>query len=189
MTFNANIPDTTQSPGLFPAQANTNFSRLQTLVNAEHVFNNTAQANDGVHRQSTYVSRADPVSLPAGTQGMVYFASNRAKGYDGTTVYYLPGILAAVTFNNTGTKQGVGTNVTNVTKLSPGQFVVNFTNPINVTQSQFSVNAYSNALGVNYTAGLSQPLTTTSAAVTIRNASTGAVVDPALCSVVFYIGY
>lgn len=89
MTFDPNVPNAGQSPGLFPAQMNTDLNRLKTLINAEHVFNDTAQADDGVHRQMTMVARTDPVALPAGTNGMLYTwldSSNRPqlKYWNGT---------------------------------------------------------------------------------------------------------
>lgn len=49
MTFDPAIPLSTDSPSIFPAQSQTNFGRLQTLVGADHQFNLTAAANDGYH--------------------------------------------------------------------------------------------------------------------------------------------
>lgn len=49
MTFNSAIPLNSDSPGIFPAQSQTNFARLQTIVSADHQFNLTAAANDGWH--------------------------------------------------------------------------------------------------------------------------------------------
>lgn len=72
MTFSTVVPNAGQSPGIFPAQNQTNFTRLKALINSEHVFNDTTQANDGCHRQMTLVNRADPVAVPAGTNSMLY---------------------------------------------------------------------------------------------------------------------
>lgn len=72
MTFSTDVPNAGQSPGEFPTQNNTNFTRLQALLAAEHQFNNTAQVTDGVHLQMTMIAREDPASLPAGTNGMLY---------------------------------------------------------------------------------------------------------------------
>lgn len=72
MTFDPNVPNAGQSPGLFPPQNNTNFARLKTIINADHVFNDTAQTTDGVHRQVTMISRAQPVVLPGGTNSILY---------------------------------------------------------------------------------------------------------------------
>lgn len=72
MTFDPNIPNSGQSPSMFPAQSIANFTRLQTIINSEHVFNDTAAADDGIHRQTTFVNRANPSSVPAGGNSVVY---------------------------------------------------------------------------------------------------------------------
>ena len=72
MTFDPNVPNASQSPGLFPPQNNTNFARLKTIINADHVFNDSPQATDGVHRQCTMIARAMPVGLPTGTNAILY---------------------------------------------------------------------------------------------------------------------
>ncbi len=72
MTFDPNIPNAGQSPGLFPPQNNTNFARLKTIINADHVFNDTAQSTDGFHRQCTLIARAQPGGLPAGSNSILY---------------------------------------------------------------------------------------------------------------------
>lgn len=73
MTYDPVTPNAGQSPGVFPTGNNTNFARLKTIINADHVFNDTAQADDGAHRKMTMVNlSADPVALPAGTNGIVY---------------------------------------------------------------------------------------------------------------------
>ncbi len=74
MTYDPSVPNAAQSPGLFPPQNSTNFTRLKTLINADHVFNDTAQTTDGVHRQVTLIARAIPVVLPAGTNAILYTA-------------------------------------------------------------------------------------------------------------------
>ncbi len=49
MTYNALIPLNSDSPAVFPAQSQANFTRLQTLLGADHQFNLTAAADDGYH--------------------------------------------------------------------------------------------------------------------------------------------
>lgn len=137
MTFNANVPNASQSPGLFPAQANTNFSRLRTIINRDHVFNNTTDATDGIHKQVTMRSRSTPSSLPAGN-GILYSqtfdGANEVFWYNGITNRKVsgPAIFAAVNFNGTGAP-GVQTirssyTVLNVTKTAVGidTYIVNF---------------------------------------------------------------
>lgn len=94
MTFNPTVPNASQSPGLFPSQNNTNYTRLKTIINADHVFNDTAQANDGAHKMVTLVDLlADPVALAAGTNGILYTkvenGTSELKFYNGLTVLQL----------------------------------------------------------------------------------------------------
>lgn len=74
MTYNPNRPNASESPGVFPAQANTNFTRLKTIINADHVFNDKAPmspSNDGFHRQVHLFARAIPVILD-GASAILY---------------------------------------------------------------------------------------------------------------------
>lgn len=90
MTFDANVPNAGQSPGLFPPQNNTNFARLKTIINADHVFNDTSQSTDGVHRQVTMIARASPSSLPAGTNSILY---SKVDGSGQTQLFFYNGTL------------------------------------------------------------------------------------------------
>lgn len=91
MTFNAGIPNASQSPGLFPAQNQTNMTRLKAIIGADHQFNDTTVPDtDGVHKQVTYINRATPGTLPANTNSILY-AKEDANGasqlyfYNGAT--------------------------------------------------------------------------------------------------------
>lgn len=72
MTYDSNVPNSSESPSLFPSQANNNFSRLKTIISGDHVFNDSAANNDGKHKQVTYVNRANPSSLPTGTNSIEF---------------------------------------------------------------------------------------------------------------------
>lgn len=72
MTFNPSVPNASESPYLFPPQNSANFTQLKKIINADHVFNNTAQDSDGFHRQCTMRTRATPGSLPTGGNGIFY---------------------------------------------------------------------------------------------------------------------
>jgi hypothetical protein len=168
MTFDPNVPNAGQSPGLFPPGNNTNFARLKALINAEHVFNDTAAVTDGVHRQATMIARLDPVSLPAGTNGMYY---NKVVGstalpfyYDGTSIYALAPVRASVTFNNLGVVQGNAFNAT-VALLSPGEYEISFTIALPSKYPQFSLTCIQTADG-NPMIGKVLSLTTVGATVT-----------------------
>lgn len=135
MTYNVTVPNASQSPALFPGQANTNFTRLKTIINADHVFNDTAQSTDGVHRQCTLIDRADPVSLPSGTDAILYSWEDSAgqsqlKLYNGTSIFQItPGVVAAVNFNGipaTPTIRGNALNVSSVVKDATGVYTINF---------------------------------------------------------------
>lgn len=64
MTFNPNIPQSTDIPAQSQAQFLTNFSQLNTVFDLDHVtFNNATAANRGKHDKSTYVEQSgDPVT-------------------------------------------------------------------------------------------------------------------------------
>jgi hypothetical protein len=141
MTYNPNRPNAAESPGVFPAQANTNFTRLKTIINADHVFNDTTGADDGAHRQMTLVARATPVGLPTGTNAIAYTkidGSGRAqlRFYNGVTDEAItpPYIVAMVNFNGSGVvgNQTIRSqvNVSTVSKTATGTYTITFTTPL-----------------------------------------------------------
>lgn len=140
MTFDPNIPNGSQSPGLFPMQMNTDLARLKTLINADHVFNDTAQSTDGVHRQVTIIARAIPTSLPGGTNGILYswidgLNQTQLRFYNGTNDFQItPGIVAMVNFDGTGANGSKNIrsqlNVASVNKTATGRYTINFTTPM-----------------------------------------------------------
>ncbi len=58
MSYNTNIPNPTQSPSLFPGQATTNWTRLKTIINADHQFNDSVASTDGYHKVVRWVNQA-----------------------------------------------------------------------------------------------------------------------------------
>jgi hypothetical protein len=93
-TYNPNVPNSAQSPGLLPPQANANFNRLKTIINADHIFNDTGAENDGYHRQCTMVVRDKPDPLPDASNAVLYSkldVSSQAQlwYYNGTNDYQL----------------------------------------------------------------------------------------------------
>jgi hypothetical protein len=89
MTFSINVPNAAQSPGLFPAQNNTNFLRLRDIINNDHNFTNSAAAAQGIHKQVTLINRSTPVGLTAGN-AIVYtkpdiFGATQLWLYNGAT--------------------------------------------------------------------------------------------------------
>jgi hypothetical protein len=65
MTFDASVPLNSDSPAIFPAQNQTNMSRLQTIVGADHQFNLSAAANDGYHNLIHLTQQAPAGALAA----------------------------------------------------------------------------------------------------------------------------
>lgn len=59
MSFNPSVPNSAESPGNFPVQSSNNFTRLQTLFRADHVFNDAAQSTDGIHKQVTFIAKSN----------------------------------------------------------------------------------------------------------------------------------
>jgi hypothetical protein len=73
MPFDAAVPLNSDSPAIFPAQNQTNMSRLQTIISADHQFNLSAAANDGYHNLIHLTQQAPSGALAA--TGRVYAKS------------------------------------------------------------------------------------------------------------------
>ncbi len=138
MTFNPNVPVATQSPGLFPPQNAANFTRLQTIIETDHQFNNTGPTADGFHKRVSLIVTAAPIppTLPTGADALLYaFIDNAGQTQlaflNGTNNFQLtPSIIrACVNFSNSGTIRS-GFNVASVTKNGTGDYTINFTNPM-----------------------------------------------------------
>lgn len=93
MSYNTNVPDTSQSPANFPGQAATNWSRLKTLINADHQFNDSAAANDGYHKVVHWVNQSgafgDNTPAPIAGVGQSYTKSVTTTGTSGATTEHL----------------------------------------------------------------------------------------------------
>lgn len=138
MSYNASIPLNSDSPSIFPAQSQTNYTRLQTLIGADHQFNLSAAANDGYHNV-VHLTQQAPSGVLAGT-GRFYGKSSASRinafymddqGAEYQLTPTMP-IRAAVNFNGTGGNgpQAIRTqfNVGSVVKTGTGSYTVNFTN-------------------------------------------------------------
>lgn len=136
MTFNPLVPLNSDSPSIFPAQNQTNMTRLQTLLGADHQFNLTADANDGYHNLIHMTQQAPSGALAA--TGRLYVKSsggtiNLFYMNESGTEYQITPILpirAAVSFTGNA---AVGVcalrsyyNVTSVTKDSTGLYTLVF---------------------------------------------------------------
>lgn len=123
MTFNPGIPVQTQSPGQFPAQMHANLGRLQAIIEADHVFNNTVAPNDGIHKQVKMLNRDIPVVLDNGESG-IHFAVSNLMGqsqewyYNGTSLY-LPetALKCMVNFDGTTVAPTIRTGALNIASV------------------------------------------------------------------------
>lgn len=144
MSYDPNVPNFNTSPGLFPSKCNTNFARLQTIVNADHMFNDSAAATDGIHKQVTLLTRDAPGALAVG-DGILYTklvtGVSQLYFYNGTTdmavtpaVSVGATVKACVNFDGTS---AVGAqsmrsqfNVSSVMKTDDGTYTINFATPL-----------------------------------------------------------
>ncbi len=80
MSYNTGIPNANQSPGLFPAQANTNFLRIQQIVERDHFFLLASDPLEGAHKQVSFLNMTNPTdpSVLTSVNGILY-----AKQVDG----------------------------------------------------------------------------------------------------------
>jgi hypothetical protein len=145
MTFSITVPNASQSPGLFPAQNNTNFQRLKDIINNDHNFTDTTAANQGVHRQVTLIDRSAPVGLPSGTNGILYSedvsGASQLRYYNGSQTYFLtPGLSYWASVNSNGAILSQSGGLT-VTFISVGNYLITFTTP--QTTNSYGVNVSS----------------------------------------------
>lgn len=134
MTFNASVPLNSDSPATFPAQNQVNMSRLQTLLGADHQFNLTAAADDGYHNLIHMTQQAPAGALAATGRAYVKSSAGRIHQFymDDTGAEYqmspsMP-IRAAVNFNGvSGAVIRSSYNVSSVTRLAAGDYLINFT--------------------------------------------------------------
>lgn len=97
MTFSVTVPNSTQSPGLFPAQNNTNFQRIKDIVNNDHNWTDSFSDSQGIHKQATFINRNAPGALPAGN-GILYSTpdtsgASQLNWYNGASnVQITPGV-------------------------------------------------------------------------------------------------
>lgn len=65
-TYDVNAPNANQSPSLFPAQANGNFTRLKQIIDVEHNFTDSDTPSQGLHKQITFINRTGDPLFPGG---------------------------------------------------------------------------------------------------------------------------
>lgn len=97
MTYDPAVPQSAQSPSLYPPQGQANYGRLQTLLGKEHKFNLTAAADDGVHLQASMPNQTLNPAIPAGANGIWYVSGG--DGYYKNTIgnNQIPNTLSGTT--------------------------------------------------------------------------------------------
>lgn len=89
MAYTNNIPQGNQQIATTQPLIQANFGFLQNSINTEHNFNSSGSGNDTFHLRASMPNQADPVSLPAGTNGQFYVNGGVAKYYDGSNRFIL----------------------------------------------------------------------------------------------------
>lgn len=135
MTFNPSVPLNSDSPSIFPAQNQTNMSRLYTIVDADHQFNLATDTNDGYHKIIHMTIQAPGGGVTSTGQSYAKTSAGRVHQFymDDTGAQYqitptMP-IRAAVNFSSSGSRRGYY-NVSSVTKHADGDYTVNFATPL-----------------------------------------------------------
>lgn len=139
MTFNPAVPLNSDSPGIFPAQNQTNMTRLQTILSADHQFNLTAAANDGWHTLIHMIPQAPSGALsgigrlyPKSVSGTVqlFYMDDTGAETQITPRDAALGLFAAVNFNGvSGAVIRSSLNVSGVVRNAEGKYTISFTNP------------------------------------------------------------
>lgn len=172
MTFNPAIPLASDSPAIFPAQSQVNYSRLQTIVAADHQFNLTAAANDGYHNIIHMTQQSPSGALAATGRSYAKVSGGQVNQFymdDAGTEYQITPtmpIRAAVSFN--GFTAGVippesAYNITTVTQTSTATYQIVWTTPFADDKYIIQVTGLT---GSFYIAGYVTQILTTS--ITIR---------------------
>ena len=202
MTFNATKPNASESPSLAPGQIQTNWSRLQTIIDKDHQFNASAATNDGLHKRVSLMN-GNQASLPAGSNAVMYSNSvSLSTGVTRNEVFVrnasqnmLLAPRAACSFTVSGTTPTIefSFNVNTVVRNSIGVYTITFTGALpsakyaafSMAQPSFGGGIAGNTLIMQYGSGT--PRTTTQLSLDMRDAA-GALRDPVICSVFVFGG-
>lgn len=157
MTFNPSVPLNSDSPSIFPAQNQTNMSRIYTIIDKDHQFNLATATNDGYHKIIHMTIQAPSGGVSATGQSYAKTSAGRVHQFymDDTGDEYqisptMP-IRASVNFDGTGAV-GVQTirsqfNVASVTKTGTGAYTVTFTTAMPDANYMVQVSGMRNVAG------------------------------------------
>ena len=176
MSFNPNIPQSSNIPSQSQAQFLTNFGQLNTIFDVDHVtYDNATSANRGKHDKSTYVELGSaPATL---TNEVAVYAKDTGTQPD---LFYRPegsgteqrltggGITAAAWVYYNGSAISSSYNVTSVVYGGGGGFTVNFTRSFASSSFAAIITLDIDGTGTNATGVLITSRTTSSIAWTSR---------------------
>ncbi len=125
MPYVITAPNALKSPALFPPQANTNFDRLNKIINADHKFTNDVDTQQGIHRQVTMLNRTNvPTVLEKGGNGVLYSVSqggqSALKWFNGTTYQLAPPVQVAGFTNVIVNSVSLATTASSTVYPNPG---------------------------------------------------------------------
>ncbi len=207
MTYSTAVPDQNASPGLFPAQGVTNFTRLKTIIDADHKFNDTAAVDDGFHERVSLINQPGPghPTIPAGANALLYSLNvSLATGTSRTEVFtrntegfHLIGARACVVFQGRASMGActleMAFNVSGVARSVEGIYTVTFSR--NMPTAKYATLAMAQSSGTSETrnaqlvggANLAVAQTVTTTTLQIQNSS-GSNRDPITCAVFIFGG-
>lgn len=99
MAYDNNVPQATQTIAQTQPIINENFAFLDSAIDQEHNFDVT-DATKTYHKQASMPNQADPVALPAGTDGIYYVNGGLPKFYNGTAFSLIGNVQIASGVNN-----------------------------------------------------------------------------------------
>jgi len=184
MTFSVNVPVATQSPGLFPAQMNTDLSRLKLIIEGNHQFNDTVGVpnTDGFHNRVDYINPAIIPTIPAGANATGYsFITTMGTAIPRSETFTLTaqgsmitsGCRASVVFSGTA-GAGAATmhssyNVTSVTNVGTGLYDITFS--FNLANANYAILTSSQVGSLSCCSGIPPDNTVAKARVTIQSSA------------------
>lgn len=88
MAYTNNVPQANQRIAATTVPIQQNFAFIQSDLQVEHQFNgNIPGQAEGTHIKTSMPNIADPVALPAGTNGIYYISGSLPKFYNGVAVF------------------------------------------------------------------------------------------------------
>jgi hypothetical protein len=211
MSYTTNIPNATQSPSLFPGQATTNWTRLKTLINADHQFNDSAASTDGYHKIVRWVNQSgalyDNTPTPIAGVGQLYTKSVTTSAGTSEQLCYHQGtgatasnenclsllpIRAYANFNGRITN-GVATlnssfNITSITRTAAGLYTVVFPTVMPSANYIITINGQPPSAGVLVGSIRSGGFATNNIIINFAQISVAGGVDPSIACFAIYGG-